>query len=161
MKLGRNVVRKTTKKLPRWGQKSAIKLILRLRNFISKKGLPTKTISFYISLYKIIWSVSECYITYHMDFRFVPSDPVCFDKLSRCDFLAGKWECVGAGRSSRCVTGRRPRDMRTTRSGLDMYHIHNWRYVRNGHIIIITIEHRNLGIRQHVTTSCSGTKPFY
>ena len=27
----------------------------------------------------------ECYITYAMDFRFVPSDPVCFDKLSRCD----------------------------------------------------------------------------
>ena len=26
-----------------------------------------------------------CYITYDMDFRFVPSDPVCFDKLSRCD----------------------------------------------------------------------------
>ena len=22
-------------------------------------------------------------------------------------------------------------------------------------------EHRNLGIRKHVTTSCSGTKPFY
>ena len=27
----------------------------------------------------------ECYITYDMDFRFVPSDPVCFDKLSGCD----------------------------------------------------------------------------
>ena len=26
-----------------------------------------------------------CYITYAMNFRFVPSDPVCFDKLSRCD----------------------------------------------------------------------------
>ena len=29
-----------------------------------------------------IWG---CYITYNMDFQFVPSDPVCFDKLSRCD----------------------------------------------------------------------------
>ena len=26
-----------------------------------------------------------CYITYDMDFRFIPSDPVCFDKLSCCD----------------------------------------------------------------------------
>ena len=26
-----------------------------------------------------------CYITYDMDFRFIPSDTVCFDKLSRCD----------------------------------------------------------------------------
>ena len=25
------------------------------------------------------------YITYDMDFRFVPSDPVGFDKLSHCD----------------------------------------------------------------------------
>ena len=29
--------------------------------------------------------LSVCYIKYAMDFRFVPSDPVCFDKLSRCD----------------------------------------------------------------------------
>ena len=28
---------------------------------------------------------SQCYITYAMDFPFVSSDPVCFDKLSRCD----------------------------------------------------------------------------
>ena len=27
----------------------------------------------------------SCYIIYDMDFRFVPSDPVCFDKLSHCD----------------------------------------------------------------------------
>ena len=33
--------------------------------------------------------------------------------------------------------------------------------MRNGHIMFITLEHRNLGIRKHVTTSCSGTKPFY
>ena len=26
-----------------------------------------------------------CYITYDMDFQFIPSDPMCFDKLSRCD----------------------------------------------------------------------------
>ena len=26
---------------------------------------------------------SICYITYDMDFGFVPSDTVCFDKLSR------------------------------------------------------------------------------
>ena len=25
-----------------------------------------------------------------MDFQFVPSDPVCFDKLSRCDYSTGK-----------------------------------------------------------------------
>ena len=29
--------------------------------------------------------VRVCYITCDMDFQFVPSDPVCFDKLSRCD----------------------------------------------------------------------------
>ena len=33
--------------------------------------------------------------------------------------------------------------------------------MRNRHIMFITIEHRNLEIRKHVTTSCSGTKPFY
>ena len=31
-----------------------------------------------------------CYITYAMDFRFVPSDPVDFDKLSRCDEWPGQ-----------------------------------------------------------------------
>ena len=43
-------------------------------------------------------------------------------------------------------------------------HIHEYSHVRNGwngHRMLITIEHRNLGIRKHVTTSCSGTKPFY
>ena len=40
-------------------------------------------------------------------------------------------------------------------------HIHEYGHVRNGHIMCITIGHRNLGIRKHVTTSCSGTKPFY
>ena len=30
-------------------------------------------------------SLSLCYITYAMDFRFVPNDPVCYDKLSCCD----------------------------------------------------------------------------
>ena len=33
--------------------------------------------------------------------------------------------------------------------------------MRNRHIMFITIEHRNLEIRKHVTTSCSGPKPFY
>ena len=40
VKFGRNVARKTTttkKTLPRWGQKSAIKLILRLRSLILKR----------------------------------------------------------------------------------------------------------------------------
>ena len=40
-------------------------------------------------------------------------------------------------------------------------HIPEYGHVRNGHIMFITIEHRNLEIRKHVTTSCSGTKPFY
>ena len=43
-------------------------------------------------------------------------------------------------------------------------HIHEYGHVRNGwngHRMLIMIEHRNLGIRKHVTTSCSGTKPFY
>ena len=31
------------------------------------------------------WDTEECYITYDMDFRFIPCDPVCFDKLSGCD----------------------------------------------------------------------------
>ena len=30
------------------------------------------------------WERVYSYITYDMNFRFVPSDPVCFDKLSRC-----------------------------------------------------------------------------
>ena len=34
-----------------------------------------------------------------------------------------------------------------------------WTY--NVHYYRIYKEHRNLGIRKHVTTSCSGTKPFY
>ena len=28
-----------------------------------------------------------CYITYAMDFQFIPSDPVFFDKLSSCQEL--------------------------------------------------------------------------
>ena len=45
------------------------------------------------------------------------------------------------------------------RSQINEYgHVRNgW----NGHRMLITIEHRNLKIRKHVTTSCSGTKPFY
>ena len=34
-----------------------------------------------------------------------------------------------------------------------------WTY--NVHYYRIYKEHRNLGIRKHVTISCSGTKPFY
>ena len=33
--------------------------------------------------------------------------------------------------------------------------------MRNGHMMFITIEHRNLEIWKHVMTSCSGTKLFY
>ena len=40
-------------------------------------------------------------------------------------------------------------------------HIHEYGHVRNRHVMFITIEHRNLEIRKHVTTFCSGTKPFY
>ena len=42
-------------------------------------------------------------------------------------------------------------------------HIHEYGHghVQNGHRMFITIEHRNLEIRKHVTTSCSGTKLFY
>ena len=47
--------------------------------FLNRKGM-------------VIFSADEsseqgksCYITYDMDFWFVPSDPVCFDKLSRYD----------------------------------------------------------------------------
>ena len=44
------------------------------------------------------------------------------------------------------------------------HHIHEYGHVRNrwnGHRMLITIEHKNIWIRKHVTTSCSGTKPFY
>ena len=44
----------------------------------------------YIYIYTYIY-VYICYITYDMDFRFVPSDPVCFDKLSRGDESEG-WQ---------------------------------------------------------------------
>ena len=40
-------------------------------------------------------------------------------------------------------------------------HIHKYGHVRNRHVMFTTIEHRNLGIQKHVTTSCSGTKTFY
>ena len=33
-----------------------------------------------------------CYITYDMDFRFVPSDPACFGKLSHFDKWTGRWQ---------------------------------------------------------------------
>ena len=35
------------------------------------------------------------------------------------------------------------------------------KWIYNVHYYRIYKEHRNLGIRKHVTTSCSGTKPFY
>ena len=44
-------------------------------------------------------------------------------------------------------------------------HIHEYGHVQNGHQMLVTylhnVEHRNLEIRKQVTTSCSGTKPFY
>ena len=44
-------------------------------------------------------------------------------------------------------------------------HIHEYGHVQNRHVMFINDrtykEHRNLGIRKHVTTSCSGAKPFY
>ena len=54
------------------------------------------------------WIGFNCNITYDMDFRFVPSDPVCFDKLSYCDKSIG--QRVRAVGLNRCVTGRRARD---------------------------------------------------
>ena len=49
-----------------------------------------------------------CYITYDMDFRFVPSDPVC---LAGCHILISKQDStIRSLRSIRCVTGRRSRD---------------------------------------------------
>ena len=43
-----------------------------------------------------------------MDFQSVPSDPECFDKLSRCDLKTG--QRVSAVGSNRCLTGRGPRE---------------------------------------------------
>ena len=37
-----------------------------------------------IYVYKQVFSLNT-YITYVMDFWFVPNDPICFEKLSRCD----------------------------------------------------------------------------
>ena len=45
-----------------------------------------------------------------MDFLFVPSDPVCFGKLSHFDYQTGRWRRVRALRSNRCVIGRGSRD---------------------------------------------------
>ena len=39
----------------------------------------------YFYFISILFCNIICYITYDMDFRFVPSDPECFDKLSRYD----------------------------------------------------------------------------
>ena len=52
------------------------------------------------------------YITYDMDFRFVPRYPVCLDKLSRI------WQHIRAVGYNRCVT-RRGHVIWTTRSDLD------------------------------------------
>ena len=50
----------------------------------------------------------RCYITYAMDFRFVPRDPVC---LASCHILISKQDStIRALRSNRCVTGRKSRD---------------------------------------------------
>ena len=45
-----------------------------------------------------------------MDFRLVPSDPVCFDKLSCRDAKTGIWQYIRTHWYNRCVTGRRPCD---------------------------------------------------
>ena len=41
--------------------------------------------------------------------------------LTSCHVVIRKqgWQCIGKVRSSNCITGRRPRDVRTTRSDLD------------------------------------------
>ena len=50
----------------------------------------------------------HCFITYDMDFQFVPSDPVC---LASCHTLISKQDSMmKALRSNGCVTGRRSRD---------------------------------------------------
>ena len=54
------------------------------------------------------WSVNSCYITYAMDSRFVPSNPVC---LVSCHILMSKQDSmIMALRLNRCVKGRRSRD---------------------------------------------------
>ena len=51
---------------------------------------------------------SLCYITYAMDFRFVPSDSMCF---ASCHILISKQDStIRALGSNWCVTGRRSRD---------------------------------------------------
>ena len=70
--------------------------------------------------YVFVWMKKKnhealCYImTVDMDFGFLPGDPVYFDKQTHCDLKTGGRQCVEIGQSSRCVTGRRPSDMRTT-----------------------------------------------
>ena len=40
-------------------------------------------------------------------------------------------------------------------------HIHEYGHVRNRHVMFITTEHKEQESQKHVTTSCSGAKPFY
>ena len=56
----------------------------------------------------LVEDLNSCYITYVMEFRFVPSNPVC---LASCPILTSKQDStIRALRSNRCVTGRRSRD---------------------------------------------------
>ena len=52
--------------------------------FTNSTGNVYKKISI-LKLYLHKWKLRMCYIKYDMDSQFVPGDPVCFDKLSRCD----------------------------------------------------------------------------
>ena len=73
----------------------------------------------YIYILCMFLGVCVCYITYDTDFfgLFL----MTLSALASCHVVISKWgwQCIRAGQSSRCVTRRRPRDMRTTLSDLD------------------------------------------
>ena len=51
--------------------------------------------------------------------------------------------------------------LKSTYDYVILYHIRNW-YVRNGHVMFINDRiYKEQESQKHVTTSCSGTKPFY
>ena len=73
--------------------------------FNSRRDYFKENISFFVRLY---FGKQSCYITYDMDFRFIPSDPVCL--ASYHILISKQGRMIRALRSNRCVTGMRSRD---------------------------------------------------
>ena len=79
-------------------------------------------------------TLAEVKIYRHLPWRFIIATTICYKSEAKNYSL----RCIPYSQLALCV---------------------KWTY--NVHYYRIYKEHRNLGIRKHVTTSCSGTKLFY